>query len=163
MIYLIEASLISSYLPRLLRLHLLRTCSILEDWRSLRRIFSQLRLSNSHPRCQGMEGNSRSTIWEKKNNKQYNQRVQYKIWIETLKRLAYCWKYGIRGLTFLSEDPTSEGPNEPVWISCFPTWIDRFDWKPVHTRLDRSPFALRKCLHSFRSISVCIEKVFTLV
>ena len=28
---------------------------------------------------------------------------------------------------------------------------------------DRSQFALRKCSHSFRSISVCFEKVFTLV
>ena len=31
----------------------------------------------------------------------------------------------------------------------------------VHTRLDRSQFALRKCSHSFRSISVRFEKVFT--
>ena len=36
-------------------------------------------------------------------------------------------------------------------------------WESVHTRLDRSQFALRKCSHSFRSISVCFEKVFTLI
>ena len=36
-------------------------------------------------------------------------------------------------------------------------------WESVHTRLDRSQFALRKCSHSFRSISVRFEKVFTLV
>ena len=36
-------------------------------------------------------------------------------------------------------------------------------WESVHTCLHRSQIALRKCSHSFRSISVSFEKVFTLV
>ena len=40
----------------------------------------------------------------------------------------------------------------------YPSWIDLTSlWESVHARLDRSQFALRKCSHSFRSISVCIR------
>ena len=36
--------------------------------------------------------------------------------------------------------------------------------RPIRTHnTGRKCFALRKCSHSFRSISVCFEKVFTLV
>ena len=51
---------------------------------------------------------------------------------------------------------------DECFIALDRTQIDSL-WESIHTRLDRSQFALRKFSHSFRSISVCFEKVFTLV